>query len=77
MTGCETPISRKIAWTPALERSTDWLLARQHDEGYWVAELEGDTILESEYVLLLAFLGLESDPVCVADGALHPGSPAC
>lgn len=30
---------------------------RQYSEGYWVAELEGDTILESEYILLLQFLG--------------------
>ena len=72
----------------ALERSSDWLVARQYDEGYWVAELEGDTILESEYVLLLAFLGLESDPVCarmaryirdhqLEDGgwAIYPGGP--
>jgi squalene-hopene/tetraprenyl-beta-curcumene cyclase len=76
------------ALQPALERSTDWLLSRQHPEGYWVAELEGDTILESEYVLLLAFLGRESDPVCarlgryiqdhqLADGgwAIYPGGP--
>src|SRR6202034_3234163 len=49
----------------ALERTSNWLLARQSDEGYWVGELEGDTILESEYVLLMAFLGLEADPVCV------------
>lgn len=35
----------------------DWLLERQHIEGYWIGELEGDTILESEYILLLAFLG--------------------
>ena len=40
-------------------------LAQQNDEGYWVGELEGDTILESEYILLMAFLGRESDPVCV------------
>jgi squalene-hopene/tetraprenyl-beta-curcumene cyclase len=48
----------------ALERTSNWLLARQKDEGYWVGELEGDTILESEYVLLMAFLGRESDRVC-------------
>jgi squalene-hopene/tetraprenyl-beta-curcumene cyclase len=73
---------------PALERTTDWLLARQTDEGYWVGELEGDTILESEYILLLAFLGRESDPVCqrmarytqdqqLAQGgwAIYPGGP--
>ena len=35
----------------------DWLLDHQAAGGYWVAELEGDTILESEYILLLAFLG--------------------
>ena len=34
-----------------------YLLDRQEAEGYWVAELEGDTILESEYILLLQFLG--------------------
>jgi len=41
----------------AIARTRDYLLSRQHEEGYWVAELEGDTILESEYILLLAFLG--------------------
>jgi squalene-hopene/tetraprenyl-beta-curcumene cyclase len=72
----------------ALERTRDWLLARQREEGYWVGELEGDTILESEYVLLMAFLGLESEPVCarcaryiqdnqLVDGgwAIYPGGP--
>ncbi len=62
--------------------------ARQSDEGYWVGELEGDTILESEYVLLMAFLGRESEPVCArcaryiqdhqqSDGgwAIYPGGP--
>ncbi|HEX4147897.1 MAG TPA: prenyltransferase/squalene oxidase repeat-containing protein, partial [Pirellulales bacterium] len=34
-----------------------WLLAQQHADGHWVGELEGDTILESEYILLLAHLG--------------------
>ncbi len=72
----------------AIERSSDWLITRQYDEGHWVAELEGDTILESEYVLLLAFLGLETDPVCggmaryirdhqLENGgwAIYPGGP--
>lgn len=48
----------------ALERGRDWLLAQQRDDGHWVGELEGDTILESEYVLLLAFLGREHEDVC-------------
>src|SRR5260370_4739915 len=29
----------------------------QHPDGHWCGELEGDTILESEYLLLLYFLG--------------------
>lgn len=41
----------------AIVRTRQWLLAEQHDDGYWVGELEGDTILESEYILLLAYLG--------------------
>ncbi|WP_299468523.1 terpene cyclase/mutase family protein [uncultured Gimesia sp.] len=43
-----------------IARSRDYLLALQHDEGYWVGELEGDSILESEYILLLAFLGKQT-----------------
>ncbi len=41
----------------AIARTRDFLLERQQPDGHWVAELEGDTILESEYILLLAFLG--------------------
>lgn len=45
----------------ATERAQHRLLEQQADDGYWLGELEGDTILESEYVLLLAFLGLEKN----------------
>ncbi len=41
----------------AVRRAQDWLLRQQQPDGHWVGELEGDTILESEYVLLLQFLG--------------------
>ncbi len=41
----------------AILTARQWLLAAQHADGYWVGELEGDTILESEYILLLAYLG--------------------
>ena len=41
----------------AITRTRGWLISRQHPDGHWVAELEGDTILESETILLLAFLG--------------------
>src|ERR1041384_7990030 len=43
----------------AITLTRDWLLKRQHPDGHWVGELEGDTILESEYILLLAWLGWE------------------
>jgi squalene-hopene/tetraprenyl-beta-curcumene cyclase len=43
--------------TAAIQRAQDWLLAEQQSDGHWVAELEGDTILETDYALLLYFLG--------------------
>ncbi|NQT17893.1 MAG: squalene--hopene cyclase, partial [Planctomycetes bacterium] len=43
----------------AIARTRAWLLSRQRRDDHWVAELEGDSILESETVLLLAFLGRE------------------
>src|SRR5438105_2048131 len=45
----------------AIERGQRGLLARQQSDGHWVGELQGDTILESEYILLMAFLGRERD----------------
>ncbi|MBS0261055.1 MAG: terpene cyclase/mutase family protein [Planctomycetes bacterium] len=45
----------------AIERSRDYLLQQQDPSGFWVGELEGDTILESEYILLLAYLGQEGE----------------
>ena len=42
----------------AVRRSQSWFSARQHPvEGYWVAELEADTTLTSEYLMLRRFLG--------------------
>jgi squalene-hopene/tetraprenyl-beta-curcumene cyclase len=47
----------------AVDLARDRLLSLQKPDGHWVGELEGDTILESEYVLLLAFLGEEHSEV--------------
>ncbi|MEP6754168.1 MAG: squalene--hopene cyclase [Chthonomonadales bacterium] len=41
----------------AMLDAQQWLLDQQKPDGHWVGELEGDTILETEYVLLLQFLG--------------------
>ncbi len=46
----------------AVSRTRQWLLDRQQTDGSWCAELEGDTILESETILMLAFLGQEHTP---------------
>jgi squalene-hopene/tetraprenyl-beta-curcumene cyclase len=40
----------------AISAAQDWLLDRQASDGHWCAELEGDTILESEYLIYLHFI---------------------
>jgi squalene-hopene/tetraprenyl-beta-curcumene cyclase len=40
-----------------IERTQRHLLEIQQEDGHWCGELEGDTILESEYVLTMHFLG--------------------
>lgn len=34
------------------DRAVDALLSLQHEDGHWCAELEGDSILQSEYILM-------------------------
>ncbi|QDV34282.1 squalene--hopene cyclase [Tautonia plasticadhaerens] len=71
-----------------LAATRGWLLGQQRDDGHWVGELEGDTILESEFVLLLTALGREEDEVAVklckylyeqrlpeGGWAIYPGGP--
>ena len=59
-------IESKIAYSPdglqerlkaAIAEAQEWLLGRQATDGHWCAELEGDTILESEYLLYLHYIG--------------------
>lgn len=73
----------------AIQRATDALIAKQATGGWWVGELQGDSILESEYILLKWILGQENDPdlrkianylrgLQNPDGgwSLYPGGPA-
>ncbi len=46
----------------ALHKAQKALLDKQDADGFWVGELQGDSILESEYILLKFILGQESDP---------------
>ena len=67
MTGCrwrlrwlsQTADALGPATRRAIAGTRQWLLDQQQPDGCWCAELEGDTILESETILLWAFLGLE------------------
>ncbi|HLX08700.1 MAG TPA: terpene cyclase/mutase family protein [Thermoanaerobaculia bacterium] len=80
------PRSRRAA--RAVDDARGWLLAAQASDGHWCGELEGDTILETEYVLLLHFLGRLGDPRVVKAAryvrrqqgphggwAIYPGGP--
>lgn len=50
------PTSRQTVLA-ALEAGRAYLFSIQRPDGHWVGELQGDTILESEYVLLRHFMG--------------------
>ena len=47
-------VSRVAAAADAARR---FLFSQQHEEGYWCGELEADTTLESDYILLHSLLG--------------------
>src|SRR6266403_1245141 len=44
----------------AVEAARKYLFSQQHEEGYWCGELEADTTLESDYILLHTLLGTGS-----------------
>src|SRR5258708_35516896 len=43
--------------TAAMSAARKLLFSTQHEEGYWCGELEADTTLESDYILLHTLLG--------------------
>jgi squalene-hopene/tetraprenyl-beta-curcumene cyclase len=84
----QTPVGRQPL-VDAIAAARDCLLSKQQPDGHWVGELQGDTILESEYILLMAFLGRERNDKSVRaaqyllsqqmpDGGWnnYPGGPA-
>ncbi|MBI3954060.1 MAG: squalene--hopene cyclase, partial [Chloroflexi bacterium] len=48
----------RAALERAVQRARDWLLARQHPEGYWWGELESNVTITAEYLLLTYFMGV-------------------
>jgi squalene-hopene/tetraprenyl-beta-curcumene cyclase len=71
----------------AVAAARERLLAQQNEDGHWCAELEGDSILESEYLMMLLFFGMRDErfeQACVqlrrqqqAHGgwSIYPGGP--
>jgi squalene-hopene/tetraprenyl-beta-curcumene cyclase len=45
----------------AIGQTVEWFLSRQQGDGHWRGPLEGDTILESEYLLIRAWAGKLED----------------
>jgi squalene-hopene/tetraprenyl-beta-curcumene cyclase len=70
------PVERKVPsgiWNGfsaerAVAKAQDYLLGIQHEDGHWRGELEGDTILESEYILTMYFIGRSGDRRVVKAG---------
>ena len=48
-------LSSRVA--AAIDGARKWLFSQQHEEGYWSGELEADSTLESDYILLHVLLG--------------------
>lgn len=54
-TGQRQSFEHTTTLAAAIDATAAWLVARQAPDGHWRGRLEGDTILESEYILILAW----------------------
>lgn len=65
--GGESPVDARFIneLRRAIATTRQFFFSHQHPDGYWVAELEGDVLLESETILLLAFLGEEDSALAM------------
>jgi squalene-hopene/tetraprenyl-beta-curcumene cyclase len=45
----------------AMQKTCDFLFSTQHEDGYWAGELEADTTLESDYIMVHTLLGTATD----------------
>lgn len=61
LSGVRHDPAHRLPLDEGIARASACLLAQQKPDGHWVGELQGDTILESEYILLLGFLEREDD----------------
>ncbi|MDZ4831567.1 MAG: squalene--hopene cyclase [Phycisphaerae bacterium] len=59
-------VAQSEQFASSLSRGLDALRSLQRADGHWCAELEGDSILQSEYILMKWMLAQETQPL--ADG---------
>lgn len=57
-----TDEGRERRMSRAVRRGREHLLSLQEEDGHWCGELEADSVLESEYIMLLHFLGRADSP---------------
>ncbi len=50
-------------WPEGLTQAVNWLLERQHPDGWWTGELETNVTMTAEHVLLLRFLGVDVETI--------------
>jgi squalene-hopene/tetraprenyl-beta-curcumene cyclase len=55
----------------SIDRATEALLARQHEDGHWLFELEADATIPAEYVLLRHYLAEPVDAALEAKIAVY------
>ena len=59
----------------AVDAARKYLFSQQHEEGYWCGELEADTTLESDYILLHTLLGTGNRRASRKLRRIHSESP--
>ena len=57
-----------------IDAARKYLFSGQHEDGYWCGELEADTTLEADYIILHTLLGSENRPR-PQGSELYPGAP--
>ncbi len=46
----------------AIRRAQEWLIERQHPEGYWQAALEANGEMNAEFIIFNRFMGVDPEP---------------
>ena len=70
----ERSTTSPAVWPPPIDAARNWLFSQQHEDGYWCGELEADTTLESDYILLHTLLGTGNPERFRKVRQLHPAS---